>query len=180
MYNKKSAKHRIVKKKYTNGGSEPFDSDIPAINQEESFTLNEQPLDESFTITNSVDDNGSLDQTIESTESNGPLDLNDLNITDQSNISNGTDETNMSFGNWENPDYSGNTTFESFLSEPSINHEIGGYKKSKSHKKRKGNKHKKTKRSNKSKKVRKHRVKKTRKIHKVNNGIKRPKVFIHP
>ena len=154
--NKKTKKLNKRRKYSKHGGQDPvpFDSEIPAIGMEESFTLENQPLDDSFLVEeNTIDPLN---------DSQGPLALDDLNITDQNN-SNILDDTNstLGLGNWENPDYSGNTTFESFLSEPSM--EIGGKKKSRKHKTTKNNK---TKRSRKSKKNRK--VKRTRKTRKHN------------
>jgi hypothetical protein len=42
------------------------------------------------------------------------LNLDDLIVSNQSEVIEGNNEP---FGNWENPDYSGNTTFESFISD---------------------------------------------------------------
>lgn len=156
--NKKTKKLNKRRKYSKHGGQEPppFDSEIPAIGMEESFTLEDQPLDDSFLVE---------ENTIEPlNDSQGPLALDDLNITDQNN-SNIQDDTNstMGLGNWENPDYSGNTTFESVLSEPSM--EIGGKKRSR---KRKSNTNNKTKRLRKSKKMRKgKKTRKTRKYRKI-------------
>jgi hypothetical protein len=152
--NKKTKKLNKRRKYSKRGGQDPvpFDSEIPAIGMEESFTLEDQPLDNSFLVEENVID--PLNDT------QGPLALDDLNISDQNN-SNISDDTNstLGLGNWENPDYSGNTTFESFLSEPSV--EIGGKKRSRKRLRKHNNK---TKRLRKSKKMRKgKKMRKTRK-----------------
>lgn len=153
---KKNNKRRRYSK---SGGQEPspFESDIPSIGMEESFTLEDQPLDDSFLV-----EENTIDPINEESGSQGPLSLNDLNITDQtgSDILDNTNST-LGLGNWENPNYSGNTTFESVLSEPSM--EIGGKKRSR---KRKSTTFNKTKRSRKSKKIKK--IKKNRKTRKHN------------
>ena len=164
MYNRnKSYKHKLLKRKYTKkrGGAEPFESDIPSIEMEESFNLDDHPSEESFALENSNQSNESFDQ------SNGPLELNQLNISEESNTSNESNDNIGSFGNWENPDYSGNTTFESFLSEPSIEEPIGGKRKTKI---RKGKNNKKTRKSKKSKKIIKRKGKKSRKMYRKRRG----------
>lgn len=157
---KRNKKTKKLNKRRKSGGQDPvpFDSEIPAIGMEESFTLEDQPLNNSFLVEENVID--------PLNDSQGSLALDDLNISEQNN-SNISDDTNstLGLGNWENPDYSGNTTFESVLSEPSM--EIGGRRRSR---KRKSTKNNKTKRSRKSKKNRK--VKRTRKTRRKYNKRK--------
>uniref|UniRef100_A0A6C0E1Q1 Uncharacterized protein n=1 Tax=viral metagenome TaxID=1070528 RepID=A0A6C0E1Q1_9ZZZZ len=162
MTHKRTKKTKKINKRrrYSKSGGQkpaPFDSEIPAIEMEESFTLEDQPLNDSFLV-----EENTIEPINEVSGSQGPLALDDLNISDQ-NGSNMLDNTNSSLGlgNWENPNYSGNTTFESVLSEPSM--EIGGKKRSRNRKSPKFNK---TKRSRKSKKMKK--VKKNRKTRKYN------------
>ena len=150
--NKKTKKINKRRKYVKHGGQDPFESDIAPIGMEESFTLEDNPLD--------IVAEEEIDPLNNSFGSQGSLALDDLNITNENN---NISDANNSLGldNWENPDYSGNTTFESFLSEPSM--EIGGKKKTKKRNKKQNNK---TKKIRKSKKIKK--VKKTRKTRKSN------------
>jgi len=168
MNHKKNKKSKISKKKHAKrttakrGGQDPFESDIPAIGMDESFNLEDNPLDTSFMLQENSGEPGQLN---ESMESQGTLNLDDLNVSNQSEVIEGNNEP---FGNWENPDYSGNTTFESFISEPSM--EIGGKNRTKRSYSKYNKKHKKTRRSKKSKKMKKSKVRKSRKMYRKRKG----------